>query len=279
MAQEPIDSIGRLSLAVGRDLAQYDAPFLARVLHGRQAATGCVSAPTYLHYLTEHPREADALADALTVTYSEFFRSPLAFALLEAQVLPDLAQEKAHTGQPEIRIWSAGCAAGQEAYSVAILLAELAATCGRPIPYRIFASDIAMAELAAGQAGIYTAAAVQNVRLRHLNKYFTARGDAFSIGAQVREHVDFLQYDLLDTHSTCPPASIYGDFDLVLCCNVLIYYRPETRRFLLDKLRCCLAPNGYLVTGETERILVEQAGGFVAVAPPAAVFQRVRQIR
>ena len=90
--------------------------------------------------------------------------------------------------------------------------------------------------------------------------------------------MDFSVYDLLDD-GTCPPASIYGGFDLVLCSNVLLYYRPKTQRLILDKVRRSLAPSGYLITGETEREIVAGAGGFRVVAPPATVFQQMQSRR
>jgi chemotaxis methyl-accepting protein methylase len=266
--------IAALSRAVNRDLTVYDAAFLATVLEKRLAATGAESSAAYLGRLAADPAEVEVFCRGLNVTYSEFFRNPLTFALLEAIVLPGLAQEKARSRHPEIRVWSAGCAGGQEAYSIAILLDELAAAC------RIFASDIVAAELVAARQGVYGAAAMQNVRLRHLRKYFTG-GDGgaavFTVIPQLRERVDFSCYDLRDARSTCPPASIYGEFDLIFCSNLLFYYRPDVRQAILAKLQGCLAPSGYLVTGEVERLMVEQAGGFVPVAPPAAVFRRTRR--
>lgn len=270
MNQELAEFVKVIGRACGRDVSLHDDAFLAKSLEKRLAATGGGTAAAYLDRLAGDPAEAEAFCRSLHVTYSEFFRNPLAFALLEALVLPSLAQERGEMGRPEIRVWSAGCAGGQEAYSIAILLDELVAPC------RIFASDIVAAELDAARQGVYGAATMQNVRLRHLHNYFDKRGDSFIILPRLRERVDFSLYDLLDPRSTCPPASIYGDFDLVFCSNVLIYYRPEVRQAILDKLRCSLAPAGYLVTGEAERAIVEQAGGFAPVAPPAAVFQRTR---
>jgi chemotaxis protein methyltransferase CheR len=264
---ELVEVIGR---TCGRDISPYDAAFLTKSLAKRLTAIGCGTAAAYFARLAGDPAEAEVFCRSLHITYSEFFRNPLAFALLEALILPSLAQERGKMGRPEIRVWSAGCAGGQEAYSVAILLDELAAPC------RIFASDIAADELAVAQTGVYTAAALQNVRVRHLHNYVVQHGDSYSIIPRLRDRVDFSLYDLLDPRSTCPPASIYGDFDLVFCSNVLIYYRPDVRQAILDKLRCCLAPAGYLVTGEAERASIEQAGGFAPVAPPAAVFQRTK---
>ncbi|MEI8190326.1 MAG: CheR family methyltransferase, partial [candidate division NC10 bacterium] len=182
--------------AHGRDLSQFDESFLIKSIEKRLAATACGTAAAYLERLADDRAEAEALCDSLRIGYSEFFRDPLTFALLERVVLPALVQEK--SGGPEIRIWSAGCAAGQEAYSVAILLEELATLRERPVPFRIFATDVSEADLAVARNGVYDHAAVQKVRLRHLRDYFSAKGEIYVVAPRLRDRVDFSTYDLLD---------------------------------------------------------------------------------
>jgi chemotaxis protein methyltransferase CheR len=261
----------------GRDVAVYDETFLAKALEKRVAATACRNAAAYLGWLAHDAAEAEAFLNSLHICYSEFFRDPLAFALLQQLVLPGLIVAAEHSGRAEIRVWSAGCAAGQEAWSVAMLLDELLAARNGPPSFMIIATDVAEAELAAARRGVYDEAAVRNVRQRHINACFTREGEAYVLAARLRDRVCFSLYDLLNAGTTCPPASIYGDFDLVLCSNVLLYYRPETQRMILDKLWSCLATGGYLITGETERPVAENAGGFHAVALPASVFQKTRE--
>lgn len=265
--------IGVLRQGQGRDITAYDETFLTKAIEKRMAATGCQDATAYLGLLAQDATEADACFNSLHICYSEFFRNPLSFALLEQLVLPSIVATAEHYGRLEIRVWSAGCAAGQEAWSVAMLLDELITERNCPLSFMIIATDLAETELAAGRRGLYDEAAVQNIRLRHLNAYFTREGESFVLAARLRDRVDFSLHDLLDAGTTCPPASIYGDFDLVLCSNVLLYYRPETHRTILDKFRRCLSSSGYLLTGGAERAIVEKAGGFRTVAPPAAVFQ------
>jgi chemotaxis methyl-accepting protein methylase len=113
------------------------------------------------------------------------------------------------------------------------------------------------------------------VQLRHLERWFSRREDTYVVVPELRELVDFSLHGLLDGHSVSPSASIFGGFDLVLCCNVLFYYRPECRMRILERLRRCLAPGGYLVTGEAERKIV-QAAGFQPLILPAAIFQAAK---
>jgi chemotaxis methyl-accepting protein methylase len=260
----------------GLDVSCYDAAFLAKSTERRRMAATGENLAAYLERLAGDCTEAEAFCRSLRIVYSEFFRNPIAFALLEQLVLPGLLALREQSGGGVLRIWSAGCAGGQEAWSVAILLDEMA-TGGRA--YRIFATDLSESDLALGRSGVYPAAALRNVRLHHLDAYFFRRGDAYALTARLRDRVDFSVYDLLDKGTTSPPCCIYGEFDLVLCSNVLIYYRPQAQRLILDKVRRSLAPGGYLLTGETERQIVERVGGFRAVAPPAALFQAVSEMK
>ena len=91
----------------------------------------------------------------------------------------------------------------------------------------------------------------------------------------LRDRIDFSVHNLLDAHSSCPPTSIYGEFDLIMCSNLLFYYRPAVRQFILNKFHRCLSSKGYLVTGEAEREIVSKTEGFRAAMPPAAVFQKI----
>lgn len=264
--------IAALRLTKGLDISCYDESFLLRSLEKRRQATGSKTPEDYLERLVRDNDEIEVFFHSLHVVYSEFFRDPLAFAQLEQQILSRLLSEKGKSDKAEIRVWSAGCAAGQEAWSVAILLDELIGAENKSISYRICASDQSEPDLTTARLGIYGIEALQNVRLRHIDRSFIRQGDTFAIAPSIKARVDFSYYDLLDTCTTCPPSSIFGDFDLVLCCNVLFYYRPEKQRFILDKLQRSLAPGGYLMTSEIERQIVERSGIFHATSPPRIVF-------
>ncbi len=185
----------------GLDISAYEGSFLWQTIACRLAETGLQTVEEYGKWLAGNRAEAEVVYRSLHVGYSEFFRDPLAFALLEQQLLPAVIAGKKQTGGGELRVRSAGCAAGQEAWSMAILL---------------------------------------------------------------------------DARTASPADSLYGDFDLILCCNLLFYYRPDVRRRILDKLCRALSPGGYFVTGEVERALVAEHAGLRVVTPPAAVFQTNR---
>lgn len=256
------------------DVSAYDSAFLNQSVARRMEAAGFASMEDFAGHLAEHRKEAEEFHGSLRVGHSGFFRNPLTFALLEQRILPDLLKNHQQNGGAELRIWSAGCAAGQEAWSVAILLDELTRAQAPALSYRIFASDLSEQALATAEAGVYSADSMGNVRLRQLGDCFTRQGECFSIVPRLRDKVDFSVYDLLDEHSSSPQASIYGDFDLILCCNLLFYYRPVIQQRILDKLCRDLVPGGFLVSGETERKIVAARDGLSAVTATVPVFHK-----
>jgi chemotaxis methyl-accepting protein methylase len=270
------DELARVVAVMGRvhgiDLAIYDEDFLAKSVDRRMAGLAADTAG-YLSLLEKDSTESAQLFRSMDVSFSEFFRDPLVFALLEQVILPAVANRKVPGS--EIRVWSAGCAAGEEPYSVAILLDELSASRPGGIPYRIFATDAHEDVLATARAGIYAAPAVRNVRLKHLESGFTRLDGAYVVAPRLRERIEFSRHDLLDPHSDSPAGSIFGDFDVICCRNLLMYYRPETRRFILEKLCRSLAGDGYLVAGEVERVIIEGMAGLVAEGGAAPVFRRI----
>jgi len=270
----PIEEVCQLMRRTyGRDISAYEGRFLEKSFAKRQAATPAQSASAYLHLLSEDRAEANLFLDSLNITYSEFFRSPLTFAHLEQLILPNLLSEADNAGRAEVRVWIAGCASGQEAWSVAMLLKDLSTTRGRSISFRIFATDISAAALDTARAGAYDQASVQNVRLKHLREYFLKKDDTYTIAPWLRSHVEFSRHDLLDGRSACPPISLYGDFDLILCCNLLLYYRADHLRRALDKISRALAPGGFFVTGEAEREIVASHPRLRPVSLPAAAYR------
>lgn len=276
MTTEIDQVIQAIGTVPGEDLSKFDESFLAKSLETRLEVTGNQTIEGYISYLSDHPGEPEEFYRSLYITYSEFFRNSLTFSELEQHILPLLIEKKKDAGSPEIRVWSAGCAAGQEAYSVAILLDELIGARNKPLSFLIAATDISEAGLQTARNGVYDARDMQNIKLKHLGTYFQSHGETYSVVSRLKDRIDFTRYDLLDEHSTSPPAGIYGDFDLVICSNLLFYYRPWIRSQILDKMYRSLAANGYLVTGEAERDIVEKSDCFQAISNPTAVYRKIR---
>lgn len=257
-----------------RPIDQYSEGFLAKTVDKRQQAIGAESAEAYVRILAGSSDEADSFCRSLNIGYSEFFRNSLTFALLEQWILPSLLAEKEKSGGREIRVWSAGCAAGQEIYSVAILLDELKARSESAVVPRLFATDHSARELDQARQGVYDASAVRQVRLHHLKEYFNCEGETYRIADRIKSKVAFFVHDLLDERASSPAASIYGDFDLIFCSNLLYYYRPDIRQDILRRMHRSLSAAGYLATGEAERDIVSKQEGFRPAAIPSSLFQK-----
>lgn len=253
-----------------KDLTIYDEAFLVKTLRRRMAAIA-INPSDYVLYLQKNRDEAESLVASFQISYSQFFRNGLTFAVLEQLVLPQLLSHKPENG--EIRVWSAGCSTGQEAYSIAILLEELLISSSKPMRFRIFATDLSSEALDTARTGVYDEDSLSNVRMKYIKRYFSKMGAAYQVVPGLTEKIVFSQYDLLDAHSTNPPDSIYGDFDMIFCCNLLFYYQTPVRRSIVKKLKRSLAAGGFLITGEAESLFMGNDQNLKMLSASAPVFQ------
>jgi len=257
----------------GTDISIYEEDFLKKTIEKRLFATSCATFGMYLAYLKKNRIETDKLLDSLHIGFSEFFRNPLTFSVLEQIIVPLMVDKKSAGKGNEIRVWSAACASGQEAYSLAMLLEEIIESLKSKCTYRIFATDISQLELDYAQKGIYHKTSLNKMSLNRFQRYFTQLGDHYAISPSIQANVDFSIFDLLTFHGDSPPASIYGNFDFIFCSNVLFYYKPEFRTRILTKLSNSLATGGFLITGETERDILS-ANGYREAYMKSGIFKK-----
>lgn len=253
------------------DFSKYDEAFLQNSIEKRMVETQCNSQKTYFSLLDEKTSENQHFIDSLQVGYTEFFRNQLTFSILEKVILPSLVSKLVYPKKKEIRIWSAACASGQEIYSLSMLLNEYST--GEKINFRIFATDQSEFEIEEAKKGQYSLLALSSLSLNRLNRWFTKHGDIYTIKEALKEKIEFSTYNLFDKEHCCPPSSIFGDFDLIFCANILFYYKPEFRKKIVEKISNCLSTNGYLITGETEREILMQYH-FQEVIPQSAIFRK-----
>jgi len=256
----------------GIDVSKYEVSFLNQSIQKRIKETYCSNAEAYCALLDKNENEGNQLIAKLNISYSEFFRNPLTFAVLERIILPSMVLKKGNTKRNEIRIWSAACAAGEEIYSLAVLLEEFKTGVNEKINFRIFATDQNDSLVNSAIKGQYAPDALNNLSLKRINQWFTHSGDTYTVKHELKKNIDFSVFDLFSAQYSCPPSSIYGDFDLVVCANLLFYYGPEYQKIILKKAGNCLAKEGYLVTGETERDIVIRHN-YQEVYPHSAIFQ------
>jgi len=188
-----------------------------------------------------------AITDAMTTNESLFFRDRTPFDQFKAVVLPSLLQSRA--AKKSIRIWSAACSSGQEPYSLSMVLDELAS---KLTGWRveIVATDLSTEMVARARAGIYSQFEVQRgLPVQLLVKYFEQDGDRWQLSEKIRRMVTFREFNLLQD-----PRPL-GNFDIVFCRNVLIYFDQDTKRKVLEGVSRQIAPDGYLYLGGAETVI------------------------
>lgn len=236
----------------GIDFSTYKCSHSEKRIAERMMILRIDEASEYLKYLRHNPSECDHLINALTIKVSSFFRNPIVFEFVAQRVLPRIIEHNKHDGAWQIRVWSAGCADGEEAYSIAILICEAAlketAEC---YPY-IFATDISQDALDTAEKGIYRRKSLKNTKLNIFDRYFIAKDKVYEVSPFIREIVRFSYDDLSSKERIAPADSIFGDFDLILCRNLLIYFSREHQKRIFDKLYKTLNKGGFLILGESE---------------------------
>ena len=249
----------------GLDFTQYKQPTILRRLHRRLVATDCATLADYFTYLRTHPEEYRLLVQSFLINVTEFFRDPEVFTILRDQALPDLlAYARAHGGV--LRCWSTGCASGEEAYSLAMLVAEALGSDLEQFQVRIFATDVDPEAIAFARRGVYPVAALANVPEELVSRYFLRDEDHYIAKKRLRSLLVFGQHDLAQ-------RAPFPQLDLVLCRNVLIYFTPDLQERALQLFAYALREGGLLVLGkaETPAILTRY---FQVQHKAAKVFQR-----
>jgi len=272
MLHEPYDRLHGILAEQGLDASVFEDTFFRKAAEARRVAAGSGSLEDYCGILSDDPEELTRLTSSLHVGYSEFFRSPLTFACLETLLLPAMIKRKSRSLDGGLRIWSAACAGGQEAYSVAMLCDELLQQDGTAPSYQVFGTDIDQAALQSARTGTYDVHALGRLTLKRTQACFSRQGESYTVVQRIRDAVDFSIFDLIADKGLCPPISIYGNFDLVFCCNVLFYYKPQVQHRIIEKITSCLAPGSCLVTGEAERELFARHH-FREIFPGSAIFR------
>ncbi len=257
----------------GVDISKYEDTFLTNSIQNRMSKINCHSLEGYINHIQNNIEESESFINSLQISYTEFFRNTLTFSVLEKIILPSLVTKSVNSNRNEIRIWSAACASGQETYSMAMLLQEFSNSKGGQLNFRIFATDQSETQIQEAKLGQYSETELNSLNLKQLGRWFTKQGEIYRIKPELKENIDFSVFDLLNETLSCPPSSIYGNFDLVICANLLFYYQPEYRKKIIEKARHCISRSGYLITGESEREILIQAG-FREVYPMSGIFQK-----
>lgn len=226
------------------DFSAYKTPTIMRRLQRRIVATNSGALSGYKAFLDAHPEEYQQLVNAFLIKVTDFFRDPDLFAYLRQQVVPDMLDYARKHGN-ELRVWSAGCATGEEAYSLAMLIAEALGSTLDLFTVRIFATDLDADAITFARRGIYTEGALASLPPNFVANYFIKDGTTYQVNKRIRALTIFGQHDL-------GQRAPFPHVDMVVCRNVLIYFSPELQQRTLQLFAYSLRDGGYLVLGKAE---------------------------
>jgi two-component system CheB/CheR fusion protein len=252
----------------GFDFTAYKHTSLIRRVRKRMQAVEIPDFDAYLDFLQVHPDEFASLFNTILINVTSFFRDPEVWDVLRTSVIPELATSRADT---PIRLWSAGSASGQEAYSAAMLLAEIVGVDAVRERVKIYATDVDEEALAESRRAVYHAKQVSEVPPDLLEKYFErSASELYSFNRDLRRSVIFGRHDLIQD---APISRV----DLLLCRNTLMYFNSEAQARIMGRFYFSANPGGYLVLGRAE-MLFSHAAMFQAVDLKRRIFKTVPKV-
>jgi chemotaxis methyl-accepting protein methylase len=268
------DILAEVNRQKGMDLRQYRQDMLQRRVLDRMARIQTDDPEIYLKILQSNPLECQALINHIGVNVSSFFRDPIVFEIIEQSLLPPIMIQKRRSTHKEIRIWSIGCAAGEEAFSLAILIHRAVENEKNDWKSYIFATDIDTDALEAAAKGVYPRESFASTKLEILDKYFIREGNGYQVCPAIKTMVHFSREDCASSKILAPADSVFGSFDLVLCRNLLIYFSKECQKSVFEKLFNVLVPNGFLILGDSEILGSEIESRFKTIDSRNRIFQK-----
>ncbi len=245
------------------DLNSYKAVNMKRRLAAYLRSGNCQDPLQYSAGLVANPDEQKQLIAALGVQVSHFFRNPSTFLVLEKRILPELLTVSRRQ-KSKLRIWSVGCAYGEEPYSVALLLKKIQQ---KEDQVAILGTDLSYEALKRAKSGFYPADRLKDVPVDMLQTYFTGHPQLYQIKADIRYLVQFFRHDIISEEA-------FYRADLILCRNLLIYFAREKQQQVLRSLAGALSPGGYLVLGRAETLAPDCRNLFHCVDPAERLYRR-----
>jgi two-component system CheB/CheR fusion protein len=255
-----------LRAQTGHDFSQYKPSTINRRIERRMAVHQIDGVGSYISYLQQTPTEVEALFRDLLIGVTNFFRDPEAFRVLEEQVIPKLFEGK--TAGAVVRVWSAGCSTGEEAYSIAILLQERIEALKQNYTVQFFATDIDSRAIATARAGVYPASIAADISPERLARFFSAESgnSSYRIHKGIRDLMVFSEQDIIKD----PP---FSKLDLISCRNLLIYLGAELQKRMIPLFHYALKTGGILFLGTSEGV-GEFVRQFAVLDRQAKVYQR-----
>jgi chemotaxis protein methyltransferase CheR len=256
-----------LESKIGLNFKQYKPNYLKRRIGVRMRATGCEDYLQYLQHAKQNPDESRLLINDLTINVTEFFRDPDVYEAIRNKIIPEIIQYKKENHINSLRAWSAGCATGEEPYSLCILMHEALKKEGGAGQWvvRITATDLDDKAVQKAKTGRFTEARVlPGISIE--DYFFEGKGE-YLVRERVKRPVRFLIMDVMKK----PPLR---HLDLIVCRNVLIYFEKGKQHRILEIFNRCLRKGGFLVLGKSEAILGAGESGFVPYMRKERVYRK-----
>jgi len=237
--------LAHLRLRTGHDFSGYKRATILRRIGRRMQVTQLPTLTAYLHRIRQDGEEVNILNRDLLIHVTEFFRDPAAWEVLAQEIVPRIFSGKGR--DDTVRVWTVGCATGEEAYGIGMLLLEHAGTLSQPPQIQIFASDLGELALDYARRGIYPQAIAANVSAERLGRFFLEENSHYRVRDELRERVLFTAHNLLQD----PP---FSKLDLILCRNLLIYMQRPLQERVFATFHYALRPEGHLFLGSAESL-------------------------
>ena len=236
---------------IGLSLNSYKPTQLNRRIGSLMERVGVKTLEEYTKLLKEDAVEREKFMDHITINVTEFFRNPEFFEALRKNLLSEIIPNRNN-----IKIWSAGSSMGCEAYSLAMMFDDM----NDKVSYSILATDIDKNILAKARKGVYSAADAKTVDQKYVDQYFNKYDDKYIVDSKIKSKVNFKRHDLiLDSYEK--------DFDLILCRNVIIYFKDEVKQKIIEDFIKSLKVGGLLFVGATESINTYKTSGLEKLSP------------
>ncbi|HEY2024712.1 CheR family methyltransferase [Paraburkholderia sp.] len=232
-----------LRTRTAHDFRHYKRATVLRRIERRLQVNGITDLQAYRDYLHLHPEETQALLQDMLISVTNFFRDKEAFDVLEREVLQSLFENRSE--QDRIRVWSVGCATGEEAYSIAMMLQERSLKSPEGVSFQVFATDIDERAISFARTGLYPESILADVEPGRIRQFFTKDAAHYRIKKELREHMLFAHHNVLSD----PP---FSRLDMICCRNLLIYLDRDAQIEVLRMFHFALRPGGVLFLGSSE---------------------------
>ena len=206
----------------------------------------------YYHYLKYNRNKEQELMDimsVLTTNETYFYRESYQLKAFSDEIIPEMMKRKAALGNRSLRIWSAGCSTGEEPYTIAMLLSDIPELAGWNI--EIVGTDISQKVLQQARRGVYGKPSFRTTEESDLKRFFVQLDDGYKVNSSIREMVTFSHLNLFDT----PHPTMFGQFDLIFCRNVIIYFDMAARKRVIEFFHSTLYGGGFLLLGHSESLM------------------------